>query len=211
MTSADGGQRELILRVATRLFAALGYDATSISQIAEAAGMDVATLTQRAGGKRELYLAVMERAHHAELAGLERSVGEIAAAAPGEASAAVHHLIDDYIDFCAQNSEFPALWMHRWLFDASDVTELDRQYVQPLVQYVTEALEPLTRGSPDMKYVIWSVIWCTHAFSRGGVLDDEGNRVGPEDPETLRRFRAYLHEMVHCVLTLPGDLPEDAI
>ncbi|MEV4186774.1 helix-turn-helix domain-containing protein, partial [Streptosporangium canum] len=59
MTSADGGQRELILRVATRLFAALGYDATSVSQIAEAAGLDVATLTQQAGGKRELYLAVM--------------------------------------------------------------------------------------------------------------------------------------------------------
>ncbi|MDP9862343.1 MULTISPECIES: TetR/AcrR family transcriptional regulator [Streptosporangium] len=207
MTSADGGQRELILQVATRLFAALGYDATSVSQIAEAAGLDIAAITGSVGSKRDLYLAVMERAHQAELTGLERSVREIAAAAPEETTAAVHRLIDDYIDFCTQNSEFPALWMHRWLFDASDVTELDRHYVQPLVQYVTEALAPLTSGSTDLKYVIWSVIWCTHAFARGGVLDEDGNRVGPEDPETLRRFRAYLHQMLHCVLTLPGDAP----
>ncbi|WP_433256541.1 TetR/AcrR family transcriptional regulator [Streptosporangium sp. CA-135522] len=207
MTSAEGGQREMILQVATRLFAALGYDVTSISQIAEATGLDVATITESFGGKRELYMAVMERAHQAELSGLQRSVAGIAAAAPEETAAAVHHLIDDYIDFCTQNSEIPALWMHRWLFDASDVPELDRYYVQPLVQFVTEALRPLTCGAPDFRYVIWSVIWCTHAFSRGGVLDEEGNRVGAEDSETLRRFRAYMHEMLRCVLSLRSDSP----
>ncbi|WP_326640907.1 TetR family transcriptional regulator [Streptosporangium sp. NBC_01755] len=41
MTSGDGSRREPILRVATSLFAALGYDSASISQIAEAAGLSV--------------------------------------------------------------------------------------------------------------------------------------------------------------------------
>ncbi len=207
MTSADGGERELILRVATRLFAALGYDGTSTSQIAEAAGLDVATLGKWVGGKRELYLAVMERAHLAESAGLEKSVEGITAAPPGETTAAVHRLVDDYIDFCVQNPDVTALWMHRWLSDASDVTELEQQYVQPLVQFVADALEPVTVGSPDVKFVIWTVIWSTHAFSRGGVLDREGDRRGPDDPETLRRFRAHLHRLVHCTLNLPGSLP----
>ncbi|GAA3068318.1 TetR/AcrR family transcriptional regulator [Streptosporangium carneum] len=207
MTSADGGERELILRVATRLFAGLGYDGTSISQIAEAAGLDVAMVSESFGNKRELYLAVMERAHLAESAGLERSVAEIGAAPPEEAPAALHRLVDDYIDFCARNPEVPALWVHRWLSDASDVTELEPQYVQPLVQFVADALVPITAGSPDMRFVIWTVIWSTHAFSRGGVLDENGERRGPEDPETLRRFRAHMHKMVHCTLELPGSPP----
>ncbi|MEV8637727.1 TetR/AcrR family transcriptional regulator [Streptosporangium sp. NPDC051023] len=207
MTSADGGERELILRVATKLFAALGYDGTSTDQIAEAAGLDVATLKKSFGTRRELYLAVMERAHLAESAGLERSVAEIATAPPGQATAALHRLVDDYIDFCAQNPEVPALWVHRWLSDASDVTELEPRYVQPLVQFVTDALEPITHDSPDMRFVIWTVIWSTHAFSRGGVLDENGERRGPEDPETLRRFRAHMHKMVHCTLGLPGNPP----
>ncbi|MBB4915481.1 TetR/AcrR family transcriptional regulator [Streptosporangium saharense] len=211
MTSADGGERELILRVATRLFAALGYDGTSTSQITEAAGVDVATLNENFGGRRELYLAVMERAHLAELAHLEGTIAKISAAPPGdpirEPAGAVHLLLDSYIDFCVSNPDLDALWMHRWLSDASDVTEPERQYVQPVIRRISEVLQSMAPGSADVMFTVWTVTWSAHAFSRAGVLDEEGNHWSPDDPEILRRFRAYMHELVHHALGLPGSPP----
>ncbi|WP_449064265.1 TetR/AcrR family transcriptional regulator [Planomonospora algeriensis] len=207
MTSPDGGQPETILRAATRLFAALGYDGTSTRQIAEAVGLNIATVNYHVGGKRELYLAVMERAHQAEMTVLEAAVKELAAAPPERKVAAAHRLLDVYVDFCAEHPEVPALWMHRWLSDAGDITELERQYVQPVVSFVADALLPLAGEHADVEYVIWSVIWSTHGFARGGVLDQAGDRRGPGDHRAMRRFRAHLHRTTHQALGLPGDPP----
>ncbi|SFI67543.1 transcriptional regulator, TetR family [Streptosporangium canum] len=212
MTSADGGQRELILRVATRLFAALGYDATSISQIAEAAGMDVATLTQRAGGKRELYLAVMDWVHEIELASLRQAIEGAPVTSPEQASALVHRIIDQYLDLCVAHPEIPALWMHRWLSDASDVTELELRYTRPMGELAKSALAPAMAGGHidpdvDMEYLLWSMLWCVNGFSQSGVLDEHGNRRYMDDPEVLRRFRALLHRMIHRTVAFPGDPP----
>ncbi|MFF5207652.1 TetR/AcrR family transcriptional regulator [Streptosporangium sp. NPDC000396] len=208
MVSDEGGQREMILQVATRLFAALGYDGTSTRQIAEAAGLNIATVSYHVGTKRDLYLAVMERAHRTHTAVLEAAVKDLMAASPERKVAAVHRLIDSYIDFCAENPEFPALWMHRWLSDASDITHLEPQYVQPLAQLVIDTVAPVaTAGDADLDYTINSVIWCVHSFVQSGVLDKAGERRGPDDPRALRRFRAHMHQMVHRTLGLPGDPP----
>ncbi|MDP9862342.1 MULTISPECIES: TetR/AcrR family transcriptional regulator [Streptosporangium] len=212
MTSADGGQRELILRVATRLFAAMGYDATSVSQIAEAAGLNVAAVTGHIGGKRELYLEVMERMYQVELASLEGVLKNTSVASPEEASALMHQLIDHYLDLCLAYPEMPALWMHRWLSDASDITELEWRYTQPLSGLIWDALEPAVaagyiRRDVDIEYLIWSMIWCANSFSQSGVLDQRGNRRRMDDPRAMRRFRAHLHRMMHLTAYLQGDPP----
>ncbi|MEU8247712.1 TetR/AcrR family transcriptional regulator [Nonomuraea sp. NPDC048916] len=210
MTSADNrGQVALILKVATQLFAALGYDGTSTRAIADAAGLNIATVNYHMGGKRELYLAVMERAHQAERSMLEASLANLSDADP---VIAIHRVVDDYIDFCVENPEVPALWMHRWLSDARDVTELERQYVQPLHSAVTRALRPavvdgVIDRAVDLEYAVWTVIWCVHGFAKGGVLDEEGDRRAGDDRLELRRFRAHTHQMVHRMLLLPGDIP----
>jgi AcrR family transcriptional regulator len=178
------GQADAILKVATQLFAALGYDGTSTRQIADAAGLNIATVNYHVGGKRELYLAVMEAAHRAEKAALDQALARL----PGDDPvAAVHRLADDYLDFCVDNPEVPALWMHRWLSDASDVTELERQYVRPLLAAVTAALRPAVEAGviaaeTDLEYTVWSVIWTVHGFAKGGVLDAEGRRRASGDP-----------------------------
>ncbi|MEV1000197.1 TetR/AcrR family transcriptional regulator [Nonomuraea sp. NPDC050202] len=201
------GQADAILKVATQLFAALGYDGTSTRQIADAAGLNIATVNYHVGGKRELYLAVMEAAHRAEKAALDQALARL----PGDDPvAAVHRLADDYLDFCVDNPEVPALWMHRWLSDASDVTELERQYVQPLLAAVTAALRPAVEAGviaaeTDLEYTVWSVIWTVHGFAKGGVLDAEGRRRASGDRAALRRFRAHLHQSLHRTLGLPGD------
>ncbi|AQZ68141.1 Homeodomain-like [[Actinomadura] parvosata subsp. kistnae] len=201
------GQAAVILKAATQLFAALGYDGTSTRQIADAAGLNIATVNYHVGGKRELYLAVMEAAHQAEKAALEQALSRL----PGDDPvAAIHRLADDYLDFCVDHPEVPALWMHRWLSDASDITELERQYVQPLLAAVSAALRPaveagLIAAETDLDYTVWSVIWTVHGFAKGGVLDAEGRRRAAGDRAALRRFRAHLHQSLHRTLGLPGD------
>ncbi|GAA3697283.1 TetR/AcrR family transcriptional regulator [Nonomuraea antimicrobica] len=207
MTPGESAQAGLILKVATQLFAALGYDGTSTRQIAEAAGLNIATVNYHVGGKRELYLAVMEAAHRAEKAALEAALARL----PGDDPvAAIHRVADDYLDFCVDNPEVPALWMHRWLSDASDISELERQYVLPLMAAVTEALRPAVeagtiRAEADLEYTVWTVIWAVHGFAKGGVLDARGRRRGAGDRAALRRFRAHLHQSLHRTLGLPGD------
>ncbi|MEV5824217.1 TetR/AcrR family transcriptional regulator [Spirillospora sp. NPDC052242] len=199
MTSDSG--RERILDVATRLFAAHGYDGTSTRLIAETAGLNIATVAYHVGGKRDLYLAVMERAHQTERAALEAAIADL----PGGGGAgALLALVDRYVDFCAANPAIPALWMHRWLSDAADVAHLESLYVRPLMELVADAVRAFVDDGVDVEYAVWTVIWATHGFARGGVLDADGRRRGMDDPAELARFRAHLHRLVTAALGLPG-------
>ncbi|MFI0353940.1 TetR/AcrR family transcriptional regulator [Actinomadura sp. 9N407] len=197
MSSTESG-RERIIDVATRLFAALGYDGTSTRMIAEAAGLNIATVAYHAGGKRDLYLAVMERAHLAERDALEE-----AAAAFTPDPAGVHEMIDRYLDFCVDNPDIPALWMHRWLSDAADVAHLESEYVKPLIDDVCATVRGAVSADVDVEYAVMTIIWCTHGFCRGGVLDAEGQRTGLGSAKEIMRFRAHLHRMIARLLAFP--------
>ena len=48
----------------------------------------------------------------------------------------------------------------------------------------------------DVEYVVWTVVWATHGFGAGGVLDADGNRRGPDDPEAVARFRRHMRRTV---------------
>ena len=197
MTSSDTA-RERILDAATRLFAALGYDGTSTRMIADAAGLNVATVAYHVGGKRDLYLAVIERAHLNERAVLQDAVARVSDAE------SLLTLVDRYVDFCAQNPEVPALWMHRWLSDAADVAHLEERFVRPLFDMVASATRKVVSDDIDVEYVVWTVVWCTHGFGSGGVLDADGRRRGLDDPRELARFRAHMRRTVATALGLPG-------
>ncbi|MFA1539919.1 TetR/AcrR family transcriptional regulator [Actinomadura monticuli] len=191
MTSSDSG-RERILEAATRLFAALGYDGTSTRMIAEAAGLNVATVAYHVGGKRDLYLAVMERAHEVERSALEKAIAVLSPDPEG-----LLDLVDAYVDFCVSHPEIPALWMHRWLSDATDVVHLEEQYVRPLMEMVNEAARKAVPDEGiDIEYVIWTVVWSTHGFCCGGVLDADGHRKGRSDQESVGRFRRHMRRTV---------------
>ncbi len=207
MTSA-ADQRETILEIATRMFAALGYDGTSLQQIAEAAGFDVATVTSQLGSKRDLYLTIMERAHEADRAAIDSVMARFTPLSPADAPQMIHALADSYLDFCLSNPQIPALWAHRSLFDAQDITDLERRYVWPLHAQVHESVKPALEAghmddAPDFRYVLWTMIWCVEGFCCGDVLDDEGNRLGPDDQQARRDFRRFLHLLLDRLLTPP--------
>ncbi|GAA3212233.1 TetR/AcrR family transcriptional regulator [Actinocorallia longicatena] len=186
-----------IVEAATRLFAERGYEGASTRLIAEAAGLNIATVSYHVGGKRELYLAVMERAHLAERAALE---GAMEVFTPDRAG--IHLLLDRYLDFCVERPEVPALWMRRWLSEADDVTSLEAEYVRPLIQQVVALVEDVAGPGTDLEFAVWTVIWSIHGFGRGGVLDPEGRRCRTDDPDALARFRAHLHVLADRLLGL---------
>ena len=63
---------ERLIEVGTRLFATRGLDGTSIRDLADAAGVNVAAVHYHFGGKEQLYAAVVEQvfARTAELRAL---------------------------------------------------------------------------------------------------------------------------------------------
>ncbi|MEV6150910.1 TetR/AcrR family transcriptional regulator [Nonomuraea sp. NPDC052129] len=203
MASPEENERELILQVATRLFAALGHDGVSMGQIGEAAGLTTAAITPHFPTKRHLYLAVMERAQQVLSAVIDKRAGELKAAAPEERPAALHRFIDGYIDLCVEHPEVPALWMHRWLSDASDIEELESLSAQPLAQYAVDSIAALADPvHADAQLTTYTMVWCIQGFSLSGVLDTTGQRRRPDDPDALRRFRAHLHQLLARLLGL---------
>ena len=196
MSSSDNG-RERIIEAATRLFAALGYDGTSTRMIAEAAGLNVATVAYHVGGKRDLYLIVMERAHRAERQVLEKAIAEMT---PDEEGLLT--LVDRYVVLCLEQPEIPALWMHRWLSDAADVAHLDDDYVRPLMQMTSDAVRGVAGDEVDLDFLVWTVVWCTHGFGAGGILDQQGKRRKLDDPQAVARFRAHMRRTVAAAIRM---------
>ncbi|GAA2836624.1 TetR/AcrR family transcriptional regulator [Nonomuraea rubra] len=204
MDSADGDGRELILRTATRLFSALGYDSSSVAQVAEAAGVSQEELGAHFTGKRELYLAVMEQVRNLFAEAVTPHVDALMAAPPERWAPALHDFIDGYIDFCVAHPELPALWMHRWLSDASDIIDLEAENAQPLTQYIVEGVDTLAEAAgADPLHTTYTLVWCIHGFVLSGVLNGSGYRRGSEDEHQLRRFRDHMHLMLGRALGLP--------
>ena len=121
--------RERLLAVATELFGRRGVDGTSIRDLAEAAGANVAAVHYHFGGKDELYAAVIERAFQRmdeHRRSLERALAT--ARAEGTAQAAERALASCIREFLER------------LFDGAEpsweATFLSRESMQP-----TKAME----------------------------------------------------------------------
>jgi AcrR family transcriptional regulator len=116
--------RERLLAVATELFGRRGVDGTSIRELAEAAGANVAAVHYHFGGKEELYAAVIERAFQRmeeHRASLERALATARAeGTPQAAERSLATCIDEFL---------------KRLFDGAEpswaATFLSRESVQP--------------------------------------------------------------------------------
>lgn len=204
MNSPEGGERELLVRSATRMFAALGYDGASMEQVAEAAGMDLAGIHAHFATKRELYLEVMRHARDVLAEAVESRAEEMTTASPERGPEALHRFIDGYIDLCLAHPEVPALWMHRWLSDASDISDLELESAQPLAQLVVDGVAKMAGAADaDALHTTYTMIWCIQGFALSGVLTGTGYRKGVEDAEQLERFRKHMHQLIGRVLRLP--------
>jgi len=100
--------REAILDAAERLFAEQGYEATSLSQVGQEAGVSRGTPGYFYGSKADLYRAVLERCFTD--VGKAVQVGRERALASGEAADVVlEGAVGDYFDFIVGRPNFVRL------------------------------------------------------------------------------------------------------
>ena len=111
--------REAILDAAEQLFAKRGYDATSLMEVGNLAGVSRATPGYFFGSKADLYFAVIERsfagARTAVLEGRDRA---LASHEPPEA--VLGGVIRDYFDFLSARSAFVKLMERAALDDGPE-------------------------------------------------------------------------------------------
>ncbi|WP_084958003.1 TetR/AcrR family transcriptional regulator [Thermoactinospora rubra] len=201
---------QLVLDAATRLFAALGFDGTSMEQIAQTADTPVQEIKRLFGGKRELYIATVERVYQAQIAAMQAEVRNVSCEDAESTTRSVHRLIDAYLDFGAEHPYINALWVHRWLSDAVDIAEIESRYARPIYDAVLGALRPAVQAGyidpgMDLVYVLHIMAWSVHGFGQGGVTGRDGVRRGLSDLQETRRFRSALHRVIHRAVRLPGD------
>lgn len=214
--TAPPSSRDRILAAASQLFAERGYDATSTRAIADAVGLNIATVAYHVGGKSDLYREVMRGAHEAQRDSVEQALAALAGAepTPDAAREGLHRFIDAYLGFCVSHPEVPALWMRRWLAEGEMLSELEAEFTGPLVERVAgQVRELLARAGvstdADLDLLVYTIVWTTHAFSRAGVVDPSGTRVEPTDRPTFERFRRHLHDLVDGALALTSAQTPD--
>jgi TetR/AcrR family transcriptional regulator len=103
--------RQALLRAGTRLFAERGYEGTSLSAIADGAGVNKAMVSYYFGGKRKLYLAIVA-ATFAELVGRAEKLPALGRPAPE----LLRQLIALIAETASQrNPHFPAMMLREVL------------------------------------------------------------------------------------------------
>jgi AcrR family transcriptional regulator len=181
------------LEIATRMFAGLGYDNTTTDMIIYA-GADPEAVAA-VGGKPGLYRAVMERAHHDLISVLGPAISRLTPDAPG-----LEQMVDVYLDFSVANPRVGALWLHRALCDAVDISDLESRYVATVYDRIIKVLAGKVNPHLDLQMAIMTVEWAVYGYTRGGVLNVEGYRGEPKDEALLQRFRGYLHYLIEAML-----------
>lgn len=136
---ADGlATRQRILTASTKMFAASGYEATSLRQIAAASSIDIATLKYHYKGKPELFAQVYGEGHRSFVSAISPVMIELSQAQSAQdARVVVSALVDAIHDFVSTEKHFVKLTLFRLMEDSLDVIGLEDE----LQQETLEALE----------------------------------------------------------------------
>ncbi|WP_192808684.1 TetR/AcrR family transcriptional regulator [Actinomadura montaniterrae] len=189
-----GGQiPEDVLVVAARLFSELGYDQVTTEFIANACGVDTTMVRDAYGGKRGIYLAVIEWLTRERMEFLAPVVATFTPDADG-----LIRLIDRILDWALEHRDLQSIWIHRWMSDAIDFPDLEMQYGRPPVAMLTEKVAEAIDDAKDPELFTWQTTWTISGFVRGGYVGADGTRRHVDDPKVLDRFRRYLHQTARC-------------
>ena len=189
--------REAILDSAERLFAEQGYDATSLSQVGQEAGVSRGTPGYFYGSKPELYRAVLDRCftevHHAVQAGRERAL------ASGETPEVVlEGAVSDYFDFLVARPNFIRLLEREALTAAGVLPEalaevqVGREAVAAMA--VELGLDPAPSG--DAAQLLLSIVaLCWFPLVHAGTIASAVG-VGLGNPAALAQRKRHVVDLV---------------
>lgn len=191
----------VILEHATRLFAEHGHEGVSMRAIAEAVGIDVSSVHHHYPTKAQLYDACFRCVFEAERDHLEPSVEALGdAARTGSAAdflAAMHQLVEAFVEFLEDRPSTTFLWLRRWL-DPAQQEPLDAAYSLPIYHRVEQALiDACTRGlvaEPTAHITVRSLVWAAHGHVTARVAS--GPHTTAAAAREGREFRAFAHRFV---------------
>jgi AcrR family transcriptional regulator len=204
-----GGSLERILRAATLLFAEHGYHGVSTRAIAEAVGLNVATVSYHAGAKQDLYRQVFHRLYLQEFELVSRFVGCVddqVVRDPIALCDLLERLVDALIDLTLENPEVPRLWVRRWLEREFHFDEIEVDYSLPLYEMVRDLLDrarqagTIRADGPDPRLFLISFTWMLYGYFTGGPIPLNAD---PFEPGQVVAFRAFLYAYICRMLGLP--------
>lgn len=196
----QGLTEERIVEVATRIFAGLGYDMTSLDLIADALGVPAVRVKELAGGKRDLYMRVMEGVFEAKRLRVQEIVEHT-----GSAREAAYQIAEAYLDFYVENPGLLALWTHRWVSDAAEITDVEDRYLRPLMQLAARKIAPVVPQDLGPYAFLGVVLWCINGFLGTGLLAPGHGMVRVDDPQAVKYFRTVLHTVIDRMLAPPQE------
>lgn len=192
--------REAILRAASRLFAQQGYEATTMAQIASAAGVSRGTPSYFFGSKEGLWKAVLDAQSRAAMEVAPRALARLAEVSDvGERIAA---LVDSYFEFLEENPDFFRLiqWSELQGNPLTNEVTAHWEALERALQAVSGVLSGKAAGE-DPRQVVMSVIGLCNAHLVYGQTLGTPLGLDVRSPEFLASRRAHLKRFLIAALT----------
>ena len=144
---ADGlATRERIITSATEMFAASGYEGTSLRQIAAAASIDIATLKYHYTDKPTLFAQVYAQNYEVFAAAVAPVIAAFIEVRDTDALRDVLHLFSSSMhDFAAENLPFIKLTLYRVIEQGIDVIELEDELQVAAITMLSDVFDELAR------------------------------------------------------------------
>ena len=194
--------KEAILRAAEDRFARLGFDGTSLQQIAEAAGVARSTPAYFFGSKEALYDAVLERvvARGQEAMARAYATGDEAASAED----AVESYVGAFLDFLGHDRNFLRLIQREALGDGSRVAEFFGRAVDEARAAVRPAAEKA--GISPERLILDLAALCWYPFAHEHtLLPALGMKA--RDPAFLDEQKRHLGDLVRAMTRSGREQP----
>lgn len=199
------GTKTVVLDAAEYLFAAKGYDAVSLSEVGEEAGVSRGTPSYFFGSKKGLYRAVVERMAD-DVRGFVSGPhsGPVSGEGGNDIGEAMAQAIGGYVDFLASRPNFVSL-VGREVLDAGRLSEgepglasLADVLGDPGAGFLAEGLKhgPF-RKDVDAKQLAVSIIaLCFFPFAHAEGLLKRQLGLDPYDPAFLEERKRHVVDLV---------------
>ncbi|MCP4805909.1 MAG: TetR/AcrR family transcriptional regulator [Proteobacteria bacterium] len=196
-TRKESGERaRKILAAADELFGEQGFDAVSVRDVAEHAGVNKALVFYYFGSKDELFERVVAGYYGAHEQALRDAFeGE------GDVRTRLHRLIDAYIDYIAANRNYPRL-VQQQVASNGPALELIQRSLIPMQEWVEAALVDVAPREGPLAarqfFVTFSgavINYFTYADALAPAWGSD-----PASEQGVDERRAHLHWLVDAVV-----------
>ncbi len=211
---ADGlATRERIEDVATTMFAASGYEATSLRQLAAAAGVDIATLKYHYDDKPALFARIYSVGHARFVEALAPIVlGLESARSSEDLFEVLSQLVVSMHDFIEDNLSFVRLTLFRVLEERVDVIAVEQELQSVAIGMLEGTFQRLVergvvRQLDARAFVVFLISSFTTWHVMGRVKDSWLGEPGLDTGEGRARSEAFFLSSVSRILGIdpPGE------